>query len=140
MVVPGHEKQLESFLTQHGIKWSINIDNVQHLVDQEQVLLPRLNFLNSVLNINFISFHFFNDRNLIEDIGYRSKHLMTWSRYHSLNDMYSYLDYLEKTYDFVSTDSIGKTFENRDMRVAKVCKGGCGKKKAVWIDGGIHAR
>merc|ERR1711872_1121717 len=26
------------------------------------------------------------------------------------------------------------------MRVVKVCKGGCGSKKAVWIDGGIHAR
>ena len=24
--------------------------------------------------------------------------------------------------------------------MAKVCKGGCGNKKAVWIDGGIHAR
>merc|ERR1712098_112035 len=25
-------------------------------------------------------------------------------------------------------------------RVVKVCKGGCGSKPAVWIDGGIHAR
>ena len=65
---------------------------------------------------------------------------MTWIKYHSISDMYSYFDYLEKTYDFVSTESIGKTFEKRDMRVVKVCKHGCGKKKAVWIDGGIHAR
>ena len=28
------------------------------------------------------------------------------------------------------------------MRVVKVCKGrgGCGKKPAMWIDGGMHAR
>lgn len=67
-------------------------------------------------------------------------HSMTWDKYHPLEDMYSYLDYLEQTYDFVSTESIGKTFEGRDMRLAKICKGGCGNKKAVWIDGGIHAR
>ncbi|XP_023341572.1 carboxypeptidase B [Eurytemora carolleeae] len=65
---------------------------------------------------------------------------MTWDEYHTLDDMYSYLDYLEATYDFVSTESIGSTSEGRDMRVAKICKGGCGGKKAVWIDGGIHAR
>ena len=65
---------------------------------------------------------------------------MTWTRYHSLNDIYSFLDYLEDNYDFVSTDSIGKSSEGTEMRIAKVCKGGCGNKKAVWIDGGIHAR
>ena len=26
------------------------------------------------------------------------------------------------------------------MIIAKVCKGGCGSKPAMWIDGGIHAR
>merc|ERR1711973_962038 len=69
-----------------------------------------------------------------------SDHAMTWDEYHPLEDMYSFLDYLEATYDFVTTESIGKTHEGRDMRVAKICKGECGSKKAVWIDGGIHAR
>ena len=65
---------------------------------------------------------------------------MTWYQYHSLEDMYVFFDYLEKKYDFVSTEVIGTSFEGRNMRVVKVCKGGCGNKKAVWIDGGIHAR
>ena len=26
------------------------------------------------------------------------------------------------------------------MIIAKVCKGECGSKPAMWIDGGIHAR
>ena len=26
------------------------------------------------------------------------------------------------------------------MRIVRVCRGGCGAKPAVWIDGGIHAR
>jgi len=69
-----------------------------------------------------------------------AEHSMTWTEYHTLEDMYTFLDYLEATYDFVSTEVIGHTFEGRDMRVAKVCKGECGSKPAVWIDGGIHAR
>ena len=70
----------------------------------------------------------------------RSGHSLTWTAYHSLGDIYSFLDYLENNYDFVSTDSIGKSSEGKKMRIAKVCKGGCGSKKAVWIDAGIHAR
>ena len=65
---------------------------------------------------------------------------MTWYQYHSLEDMYVFFDYLEKKYDFVNTEVIGTSFEGRNMRVVKVCKGGCGTRKAVWIDGGIHAR
>ena len=67
-------------------------------------------------------------------------HKMTWTAYHSLDDMYTFLDFLETTYDFVTTETIGQSFEGRDMRVAKVCQGCCGNKPAVWIDGGIHAR
>ena len=62
---------------------------------------------------------------------------MDWEEYHSMEDMYSYLDYLESTYDFVTTEIIGKSFEGQDMKVAKVCRGGCGNKPAMWIDGGI---
>ena len=35
---------------------------------------------------------------------------------------------------------LGKSGEGRDMRLAKLCKGECGSKPAIWIDGGIHAR
>ena len=32
------------------------------------------------------------------------------------------------------------SFKGSDMIIAKVCKGECGNKPAMWIDGGIHAR
>ena len=41
MVVPGNERQLESYLNQHGIIWNIEINDVQDLVNQENVLLSR---------------------------------------------------------------------------------------------------
>merc|ERR550517_1083019 len=65
---------------------------------------------------------------------------MTWTEYHPLEDMYTYLDYLEAEFDFVTTEEIGQSGEGRPMRVAKICRGECGSKPAVWIDGGIHAR
>ena len=66
-----------------------------------------------------------------------ANHSMDWTSYHPIEDMYSYLDYLESTFDFVTTESIGKSYEGTEMRLAKVCKGGCGNKPAMWIDGGL---
>ena len=34
--------------------------------------------------------------------------------------VFSYWDYLEATFDWVSTESIGKSYEGQDMRVLKV--------------------
>jgi len=115
MVTPGMDKQLESELEQMGIQWSVMIKDVQENINQEKVSKQRHQEPNT-------------------------KHAMTWDEYHSLDDIYTYFDYLETTFDFVSTEVIGQSYEGRDLRVVKVCKGGCGNKKAVWIDGGIHAR
>ena len=74
-----------------------------------------------------------------EDLG--GGGLMTWTEYHAPETIDKYMDYLAKTYPgWVSTEVIGNSFECRSMRVLKVCRGGCGGKPAVWIDGGIHAR
>ena len=82
---------------------------------------------------------------------------MSWDEWHTMEDMYTYLDYLAATYPWVTVESLGQSFEGQDMRVAKVfthifwtihfyghkvCRGeaGCGHKPAMWVDGGIHAR
>jgi len=115
MVPPGKQEQLEADLELKGISYEIMIPDVQKLIELEKLAAPSKGAPNT-------------------------KHAMTWDDYHTLEDMYTYLDYLEETFDFVSTEVIGQSFEGRDMRVVKVCRGGCGEKKAVWIDGGIHAR
>ena len=67
--------------------------------------------------------------------------IMTWTDYHSLETIDAYMEYLTRAFpDWVSTEVIGNSFECRSMRVLKVCRGGCGGKPAVWLDGGIHAR
>merc|ERR1711874_680869 len=115
MTPPGMGFMLEAELKEQNIHYEIMIEDVQRQVDLEKI--PS----DGAKNEN-------------------PRHSMTWTEYHTLDDIYSYLDYLEQTFDFVSTEIVGQSEEGRDMRVARVCKGGCGGKKAVWIDGGIHAR
>ena len=115
MVPPQFHKQMEADLAARGLSFEVIIPDVQELIENEKV-------------------------KAVSKEKASADHAMTWDEYHTLDDMYSFLDYLEATYDFVSTESIGSTTEGRDMRVVKICKGGCGGKKAVWIDGGIHAR
>merc|ERR1719175_283776 len=115
MVPPRLVPAFTADLAAQGLTFEVMIPDVQKLIELEKMAAPRKE-------------------------APSSQHAMTWDEYHSLEDMYSFLDYLEATYDFVTTETIGQTTEGRDMRVAKVCKGGCGSKPAVWIDGGIHAR
>jgi len=67
------------------------------------------------------------------------QHSMDWTSYHSVEDIYGWLDYLEENFPFCKKEVIGKSYEGQDMIVMKVCRGECGKKPAMWIDSGIHA-
>ncbi|CAG9564612.1 unnamed protein product [Danaus chrysippus] len=67
-------------------------------------------------------------------------HRMTWKQYHRLEDIHGFMDYLAKTYPkIVSVNSIGKSYEGRDLKVLRISDGKP-SNKAVFIDGGIHAR
>ena len=115
MVLSDQEENLNSELDEKGIKHNRMIADVGELMRLEEI--PS------------------------SPMGKSSPaHPMTWNAYHSMEDMYAYFDFLEATYDFVSIETIGQSFEGRDMRVAKVCRGGCKNKPSIWIDGGIHAR
>jgi murein tripeptide amidase MpaA len=117
MVPPGMASQLSQDLA--GIRHSLHIEDVQHLIETEKIpARPEKWQMNKMA----------------------PRHAMTWTEYHTLEDMYTYLDFLEEEFDFVTTEEIGQSGEGRAMRVVSVCRDGCGNKSAVWIDGGIHAR
>ena len=46
---------------------------------------------------------------------------MTWTEYHSKEDIDSFMNYLADKYDFVELEYIGESHEGRPMRVVKVC-------------------
>eukprot|EP00091_Calanus_sinicus_P004032 TRINITY_DN14227_c0_g1_i3.p1 TRINITY_DN14227_c0_g1~~TRINITY_DN14227_c0_g1_i3.p1 ORF type:complete len:414 (+),score=99.31 TRINITY_DN14227_c0_g1_i3:90-1331(+) len=110
---PAQADELNNLLSRQGIQFSVLVEDVQKLAE----LVPMKKGSMS-----------------------KSGHSMDWTDYHPIEDIHSYLDYLETTFDFVTTESIGQSHDGSDMRIAKVCKGGCGNKPAMWIDGGIHAR
>ena len=63
-----------------------------------------------------------------------------WKDYHSHEAMNSFIDGLAATNaGWVSTQSIGQSYEGRDMRVIKIEKAGL-KAPIAWIEAGIHAR
>merc|ERR1712121_517825 len=120
IMVPQEKKeQLLADLEDRNIQHSLHINNVQELIEKEKIPAKPERWQMTRM---------------------APRHAMTWTEYHPLEDMYTYLDYLEAEFDFVTTEEIGQSGEGRPMRVAKICRGECGSKPAVWIDGGIHAR
>ena len=46
------------------------------------------------------------------------------------------MDDTAASFDYAETEIIGNSYEGRVLKVLKICKGGCGNKPAVWLDGG----
>jgi len=71
-----------------------------------------------------------------------SPHNLTWTEYHPLHHHQEYLHYLQKEFpNIVQVENIGITHEERPILLLKICAHRkCGKRPAIWIDGGIHGR
>jgi len=115
MASPQNIGSLETWIETNGLASSIMIQDVAPLMELEKI-------------------------NVGPKDGVKLGHSMDWTSYHPLEDIYGWFDYLETTYDFIETESIGQSYEGQEMVVLKVCRGGCGNKPAMWIDSGIHAR
>ncbi|XP_076878254.1 carboxypeptidase A4 [Brachyhypopomus gauderio] len=106
----------KDFLQENKIPFSIMINNLQDLLDNEQKDLE----VNNVKERNTKSFDF--------------------GAYHTLEAIYSWMDTLVSDHpNLVSKMLIGTSYENRPMYVLKFSTGGT-KRPAVWVDAGIHAR
>ncbi|KAK4873619.1 hypothetical protein RN001_012979 [Aquatica leii] len=67
-------------------------------------------------------------------------HTLTWHRYHRLADINSFLEYAANTFPSICTIiDIGISVEGNPLRLLKISNGAL-ENKAVWIEGGIHAR
>lgn len=63
-------------------------------------------------------------------------HRMTFHKYHRMEDIHGYLDYLAQTYpQLVTLTDIGRSLEGRPLRLVKISSG-VPNAKAFWIDGG----
>ncbi|XP_064309292.1 carboxypeptidase A2-like [Phalacrocorax carbo] len=115
--IPANSVQsVKAFLESHGIGYSILIEDLQVVLDQEK-----------------------------QDMAYsqqreRSSNSFNYGTYHSLDSIYAELDHLASEYSrIVSKLQIGVSYEKRPLYVLKFSTGGS-NRPAIWIDAGIHSR
>ncbi|XP_063829617.1 carboxypeptidase B-like [Ostrinia nubilalis] len=118
LVKPHAVENVTEALNKENIRYVIVIENLQKMIDEENPPLDE------------------NEAELQDRRGHR----MNWKQYHRLEDIHGFLDYLAKTYPaLVSVKTIGKSHEGRELKLLRISDGKP-TNKAVFIDGGIHAR
>ncbi|XP_069618170.1 carboxypeptidase A1-like isoform X2 [Ranitomeya imitator] len=116
MMVPNAAlHQVKEFLESNSIDYSIMIEDVQAILDQEQEEMRSAKFRERSIN-SFI-----------------------YSTYHTIEEIYSWIDSLVTEYpQLVRKIDIGQSYEGRPIYALKFSTGG--NKPAIWIDTGIHSR
>ncbi|XP_073437089.1 carboxypeptidase A1-like [Dendrobates tinctorius] len=116
MMVPNAAlQQVKEFLESNAIDYSIMIEDVQALLDQEQEEMRSTKYRERSIN-SFI-----------------------YSTYHTIEEIYSWIDNLVMEYpQLVKKIDIGQSYEGRPIYALKFSTGG--NKPAIWIDTGIHSR
>ncbi|XP_053575720.1 carboxypeptidase A1 [Bombina bombina] len=116
MRVPFRSLQaVKMLLESSSISYSIMVDDVQTLLDQEQQEMKR------------------------SKMQARSSNSFSYSTYHTLDEIYMWVDSLIAEYPkLISKIHIGNSFEGRPIYVLKFSTGE--NKPAIWMDFGIHSR
>uniref|UniRef100_A0A8C9UQU7 Carboxypeptidase A4 n=1 Tax=Spermophilus dauricus TaxID=99837 RepID=A0A8C9UQU7_SPEDA len=117
VLVPSISLQpVKSFLKSQGLEYSVTIDDLQALLDNE-------------------------DEEMQYNEGQeRSNNTFNYGAYHTLEAIYQEMDNIATDFpDLVSRVKIGQSFENRPMYVLKFSTGG-EQRPAIWLNAGIHSR
>lgn len=142
-----NEKILETLESELDIQvWSNTQDHLDILVQREGIETARtllkeasLNFSIAIDDVQKVA----DQQNpSLEDIALMNRNGLpiSWDAYYSLAEIYSYIDFVAKSHpDIVSGKIIGYSHEERPLKVLKLSNNQP-KNRAIWIDGGIHAR
>ncbi|XP_045711713.1 carboxypeptidase A1 [Phyllostomus hastatus] len=104
------------FLEAHDIEYTIMIEDVQSLLDEEQ------------------------EQMFAFQARAASTDTFNYATYHTLEEIYGFMDMLVAEHpQLVSKLQIGNTYEGRPIYVLKFSTGG-NNRPAIWIDTGIHSR
>nr|XP_057931887.1 carboxypeptidase A5 [Doryrhamphus excisus] len=117
--VPLHSLEaVKLFLESNDIDYSIMIEDLQDMLDEEQEEMDASARQAEPRNTDSFDF----------------------SRYHSISELYRFQDMLvAENPKLVSKLVIGQSYERRPLNVLKFSTGGS-KRPAIWIDTGIHSR
>merc|ERR1711872_291528 len=114
MTIPGGEDSLLEMLSHLDIHCETYIKDVERLIEEEREILA-VQRKEAAGNFSLTT-------------------------YHDYYEIMEHMGNLAAEYEDVETEVIGQSWEGRELKIVKVCRGGCGNKPAIWIDGGIHAR
>ncbi|XP_050521702.1 carboxypeptidase B-like [Daktulosphaira vitifoliae] len=119
MIKNENKNIVKSVLNNGSLSFDLFIDDVQRAIDEENLPVT------------------IND----EQLG-RREHNVTFENYHTLKDIYHYIDYISQEYpNIVEIENIGQSFEGTPLRVVRIkLDKNSSTTNAIWIDGGIHAR
>ncbi|KFU85177.1 Carboxypeptidase A2 [Chaetura pelagica] len=115
--VPANNVQeVKAFLESYGIEYSILIEDLQVVLDQEK-------------------------QDMVESQQReRGSSSFDYGTYHTLDAIYGEMDNLVSEYrNIMSKFQIGQSYEKRPLYVLKFSTGGY-NRPAIWIDAGIHSR
>ncbi|XP_008943758.1 PREDICTED: carboxypeptidase A2 isoform X1 [Merops nubicus] len=107
---------VKGFLESYGIEYSILIEDLQDVLDQEKQDMAEGQQME------------------------RSSNSFNYGTYHTLDEIYAELDHLASEYSsLISKHQIGNSYEKRPLYVLKFSTGGS-NRPAIWLDAGIHSR
>jgi len=118
-VPPGLYQNVTNAITEIGLVPKINIEDLQSLIDAEKKQ-------NSFAKLSSSSF-----RSPLAGLARVKGYFL---RFDEVNQ---WLEELESQFPNVQVSSIGRTYQGRDTKVLRI---GSGRKPAIFIDSGIHAR
>ncbi|NWI88146.1 CBPA2 Carboxypeptidase, partial [Pitta sordida] len=107
-------QSVKAFLESQGIHYSILIEDLQDVLDEEQ-------------------------RDMAQGAQRERSAGFDFGTYHTLDDINAELDQLASQYSFVEKIQIGESYEKRPMFALKFSTGGS-NRPAIWMDAGIHSR
>lgn len=116
-IFPEYIDKAEALLKAKNLTYRPLIENLQRAIDEENP----------------------TEQEIVE-FQNRDGRPITWHAYHRLNDIHRYLDFLAlNNPDLCTTQVIGTSTQGRALKIIKISNGKP-NNKAIWIDGGIHAR
>jgi len=124
VVSPRHEKHVKDYLSCSGMTPTVVENNLQRAIEKENEIDPEDQ--DEVIT---------RVQNLCAYTG------MSWNKYHRYTVIDNFVKCLAAEYpDKAQRFQIGTSYEGRKMNLLRISNNLRSVKRAVWIDGGIHAR
>ncbi|XP_059087281.1 carboxypeptidase B-like [Tigriopus californicus] len=115
MASPEDIDALREFFTARNIGFKLKVPDVQNFIDEA------------------------SKTNSKKEHNPESRYQLDWEDYYQFDVITDFIEELAQTYDYVSTQSIGKSFEGRDTKILSITKAAPGAP-IIWLETGMHAR